>query len=192
MAEPGGTAATRGADDPEVAACLETFADFRERYRPTWLHRERTVRYATPRSHSYVRTFDRIAEIDCPACGPGTRCRWLLNWKTGSLHVAAQSLQLAAYRGAQQLTTWVPKTKRFVCPEAGLWSCELDAPHTHCPVCGDVGAHRPYAQAAYHDEVVDGPMPRGVPPAARHLRVGVGRRAAPARAGGVTHRQPVA
>lgn len=142
--------------DPETAPYLSVFEAFSERYQPSWLHLERTVTYDSPRSHSYVGTFDAIAEIDCPVCDPGSRCRWLLDWKTGRFHLPEQTLQLAAYRYAKHLTVWEPKpAKAYRCA-----ACAVPTPHVHCERCGEVGEHRPYAEPAYYTERVDGPMPR--------------------------------
>lgn len=103
---------------PELDPYFDDLELFYKRYRPKWLHIERTIHYESgPRE--YVGTFDALAEITCPVCvkpidyehGPDVRfteprCTWLLDIKTGDKWMLEWMLQLSAYRWAQHITYW--------------------------------------------------------------------------------------
>jgi hypothetical protein len=100
-------------EDVEVDAECEPQMDAAEAFftdcEPRWIETERTVLYDSPKSSGYRGTFDWIAEINCPVCKPGTRCKWLGDWKGGKYYPTSQTLQLSAYRSAQHLTRWEDK-----------------------------------------------------------------------------------
>lgn len=73
----------------DVDAASEPYIDAAEKFlldtEPRWVEVERTVLYDSPRSHGYRGQLDWIAEINCPVCPPGSRCKWLGDWKGLSL-----------------------------------------------------------------------------------------------------------
>lgn len=94
----------------DVDDASEPYIDAAEKFlldaEPAWVEVERTVLYDSPRSHGYRGQLDWIAEINCPVCPPGSRCKWLGDWKSGGFYPKSQTLQLSAYRCAQHLTDW--------------------------------------------------------------------------------------
>jgi len=100
-------------DEIDVDAASEPHIDAAEKFlldaEPTWIEVERTVLYDSPRSHGYRGQLDWIAEINCPVCPPGARCKWLGDWKSGRFYPTSQTLQMAAYRYARHLTRWEGK-----------------------------------------------------------------------------------
>lgn len=93
-------------EDETTGPYLDALAAFYEAHTPSWQHLERTILYSEPRSHMYRGSFDWVAKLDCPICGPGKRCTWLGDIKTGGYYPTSQTLQLAGYRYAQHLTDW--------------------------------------------------------------------------------------
>lgn len=97
-------------EDETTRPFLDALERFYLYHAPTWVEMERTVLYDSPKSHGYRGQFDGIAELDCPACPPvdgiPPRCRWMVDFKTGSYYPVEQTLQLSGYRYAQHLTRW--------------------------------------------------------------------------------------
>lgn len=96
-------------EDEATRPYLDAIEAFYKDTHPTWIMAERTVGILEPHSVAYRGKFDGIVTLDCPICG-GSRCDWLIDWKTGRYYPAEQTLQLAAYRYAR-LTSWGGKTE---------------------------------------------------------------------------------
>ena len=91
--------------DPVVDPYIDGLEGFYELYHPTWEGLEQTV-YMHNSVREYVGTFDALAVLECPIHS-GTQCRWLLDIKTGSGRWDKEwSLQLSAYRYANEVTEW--------------------------------------------------------------------------------------
>jgi hypothetical protein len=106
--------------EPEIQPYLAAFQQFLAWADPEPLMLEQTILYVKPSSHSYRGTFDLLARIDCPVCADGRRCKWLIDYKTGGFYEHEQTLQLAAYRGAQHLTSWEGGVERITGPMVGV------------------------------------------------------------------------
>jgi hypothetical protein len=88
--------------DDASAPYMDALEAFYTDCQPNFELLEATVVYDQPRSHGYRGQFDFIATLT----RSGERRRMLVDIKTGSFHPVEQTLQLAAYRGAQHLTDW--------------------------------------------------------------------------------------
>lgn len=93
--------------DPAVDAYLLAWDRFVLTHSPTWVLLERTVR--CNRLLPYRGTFDAIADLTVG----GVREPWLVDWKTGRFHPFSQTLQLAGYRYADDITNWVDGQEHF-------------------------------------------------------------------------------
>lgn len=143
---------------PDIDPYIDSLEAFYATYNPEWIVTERTVAYRRNTHQAYVGQIDGIARIDCPLCTPGARCAWILDFKTGRFSPLEQTLQLAGYRFAQHLTTWVPvEGKRWRCRKVD--GCDDPVPHDHCGYCGLAEQHRPYSRPSYYTERVDGAVP---------------------------------
>jgi len=95
--------------DEVVDPYLDAIALFYEERKPSWVLTEHTISGNPGTPLAYRGKFDGIADIACPEC-EGKRCRWLLDWKTGSYYPAEQTIQMVLYRRAF-LTTWEDKAE---------------------------------------------------------------------------------
>lgn len=91
----------------EVAPYLDAWDKFVVEHWPGWVMLERTLRCngLLP----YRGTFDAIVDLTVN----GVREPWLIDWKTGRFHPFSQTLQLAGYRYADDITNWVDGEEQF-------------------------------------------------------------------------------
>lgn len=109
----------RGEDidvDPACEPYMDAVEGFYTDLRPEWIEMERTILYDQPWSHAYRGQFDGICRLNCPTCGGGERCKWLIDWKSGNFYPTEQTLQISGYRFAQHLTKWVDGVETITGP----------------------------------------------------------------------------
>ena len=91
-------------DDPISAPYVDALERFYEDCRPEWEQLERAIEYSEP-GHEYRGQFDGLGLLNFHE----GRGRFLIDVKTGKLHFAEATLQVASYRFAHFMTTWEGK-----------------------------------------------------------------------------------